>query len=164
MKLRPVRRDDAPRFQELVEEPAVRAATNMPEPYPPDGAATWIEAELAAQAAGTGFVFGIVIGDGLIGAIAVRDIGGDPLRGVLGYWIGKPYWGRGYASEAIARVVAHAFGEVGLERLEASCLESHAASRRVLEKNGFRFERLAPEDNPKWSPDDLFAQFVLDRA
>ena len=164
MKLRPIRRSDAPRFQRLVEDPAVRAATNMPEPYPADGAEKWIENELAARAAGTGFAFAIVTADGPIGAVAVRDIGGEPRRGVLGYWIGKAHWGRGYASEAVARAIDHAFGEAGLERLEASCLETHTASRRVLEKNGFRFVRLRPEDNPKWGPDDLFAHFALDRT
>ena len=161
MKLRPIRRADAGRIQVLVEDPAVRRYTNMPEPYPPDGAERWIDDELAALAAGTGFAFAIVTADGPIGAIAVRDIGGEPPGGALGYWIGRPFWGRGHASEAVARLVRHAFEERGLEWLEASCLESHVASRRVLEKNGFRFLRLAPEDHPKWGPEDLFAHYRL---
>lgn len=164
MKLRPLRRADAPRIQELVEDPAVRAATTMPDPYPAAGAATWLEGELEAEAAGTAFAFALVTDEGLVGVCAVRDVGGEPRSGTLGYWVGRPYWGRGYASEAVRRTVAHAFGEHGLERLEAACLERHPASRRVLEKNGFRLVGWGLEGHPKWGPDDTFLYFRRDRA
>ena len=62
----------------------------------------------------------------------------------LGYWLGEPFWGRGFATEA-ARVVAdYAFAAFDVARLEAGVFEWNPASGRVLEKAGFHFEaRLA---------------------
>ena len=59
--------------------------------------------------------------------------------GVLGYWIGKPYWG-GYATEAAAALLDLAFGPLGLHRVEATHLTRNPASGRVMEKLGMRFE------------------------
>ena len=55
----------------------------------------------------------------------------------LGYWLGEPYWGKGYMSEAVGAVVAHAFTEGRHERLISGCRLQNLASRRVLEKAGF---------------------------
>jgi RimJ/RimL family protein N-acetyltransferase len=57
-------------------------------------------------------------------------------RGELGYWIGVPYWGRGYATEAARRLVGFAFDTLGLNRVHASCFSRNRASARVLEKAG----------------------------
>jgi len=56
----------------------------------------------------------------------------------LGYWLGRPYWGRGYASEAARAVAAHAF-EAGHAALSVSCRVENDASRRVIEKLGAAF-------------------------
>ncbi len=58
----------------------------------------------------------------------------------LAYRLGKPYWGKGYATEAAAAWVAHGFGELGLRRIVAVTDPENAASRRVLEKVGMSFE------------------------
>jgi RimJ/RimL family protein N-acetyltransferase len=55
----------------------------------------------------------------------------------LGYWLGEPYWGKGYMSEAVKAVVRHAFTSGGHQRLVSSCRLQNHASRRVLEKAGF---------------------------
>ncbi len=57
----------------------------------------------------------------------------------LGYWIGVPFWGCGYATEAARRLIDHAFGGLGYEVLTASARVSNPASRRVLEKCGFQW-------------------------
>src|SRR4051812_39778353 len=57
----------------------------------------------------------------------------------IGYWLGVPYWGQGYATEAARAVIDHAFEDLGLERLEAGARVSNPASRRVLEKCGFQW-------------------------
>ena len=61
----------------------------------------------------------------------------------LGYWVGEPYWNRGIATKAIALITEHAFRELGLHRVEASVLVHNVASRKALEKNGFRLEGTA---------------------
>ncbi len=57
----------------------------------------------------------------------------------IGYWLGVPYWGQGYATEAVRALIDHAFTDLALERLEAGARVSNPASRRVLEKCGFQW-------------------------
>jgi len=64
----------------------------------------------------------------------------------LGYRLAKPYWGKGYASEAAAAWVSHGFAELGLERIVAVTHPENAASQRVLEKVGFTFEGMNTRD------------------
>ncbi len=71
----------------------------------------------------------------LIGAVALQP---DAHQDKLGYWLGVPWWGRGYASEASQAVTDWAFGALSLERLDATYLTHNAGSRRVLEKIGMR--------------------------
>ena len=58
----------------------------------------------------------------------------------LGYWLGLPYVGRGYMTEAVRAAVRFAFETLHLHRLEAATMPNNAASIRVLERNGFRRE------------------------
>jgi len=57
----------------------------------------------------------------------------------LGYWLGVPYWGRGYATEAVRALIDHAFAELGHDALQAGARVTNPASRRVLEKCGFQW-------------------------
>jgi ribosomal-protein-alanine N-acetyltransferase len=80
----------------------------------------------------------ILDGGEIAGLISLSDV----LRGALqlanlGYWVDRGRNGRGLASQAVAEVVAFAFGEAGLHRVEAGTLPDNVASQRVLEKNGF---------------------------
>ena len=56
----------------------------------------------------------------------------------IGYWLGRPFWGRGYATEACGRAVAWAFDELKAETLNAGWFHDNPASGRVLTKLGFR--------------------------
>ena len=57
----------------------------------------------------------------------------------LGYWLGVPFWGCGYATEAVRAVIDYAFSELGHELLHSGARVSNPASRRVLEKCGFQW-------------------------
>jgi RimJ/RimL family protein N-acetyltransferase len=57
----------------------------------------------------------------------------------IGYWLGAPFWGRGFATEAARAVIDHAFGQLGYETLQAGARVTNPASRRVLEKCGFQW-------------------------
>ncbi len=61
-------------------------------------------------------------------------------RAELGYWVGKPFWGHGFATEAGRAAVAFAFDTLELKRVFASAIAENAASKRVLEKIGMRHE------------------------
>ena len=57
----------------------------------------------------------------------------------LGYWLGAPYWGRGFATEAARAVIDYAFGDLEHETLRAGARVNNPASRRVLEKCAFQW-------------------------
>jgi ribosomal-protein-alanine N-acetyltransferase len=58
----------------------------------------------------------------------------------IGYWLGKPYWGKGYAVEAAQALVRFGFKQMALERVEAKCFLENCAGQRVIEKLGMKFE------------------------
>ena len=96
----------------------------------------------------------------LVGAITLSNIRrGVAEAGTLGYWIGRPYAGRGHATAAVSGLVAHAFDELKLHRVEAACVPTNHASRRVLEKAGFTLEgraRAYLKINGAWADHLLF--------
>jgi len=80
----------------------------------------------------------------MVGGITLSNIRRGPSQcGTLGYWVGEEFARHGYMTEAISAVMDHAFGELGLTRLEAACLEENTASRGLLVACGFRFEGVA---------------------
>jgi ribosomal-protein-alanine N-acetyltransferase len=101
----------------------------------------------------------------LHGAITLSNVRrGVAETGTLGYWIGQPYAGRGLATAAVRALAGFAFRSARLHRLEASCLPGNLASRRVLEKAGFRQEGEAKaylKINGVWADHILFG-FVSD--
>jgi len=95
---------------------------------------------------GTGYSFLIFRAgdDALLGGINITNIRrGIVEAGSLGYWIGAPYAGHGYMSEAMHCMLRFAFERLGLHRVEAACLPNNAASRALLRKSGFKEEGLA---------------------
>lgn len=96
----------------------------------------------------------------LLGAITLSNVRrGVAETGTLGYWIGQPHAGQGAATAAVGAMAGFAFRSLRLHRLEAACLPTNAASRRVLEKAGFRKEgeaRAYLKINGVWSDHILF--------
>lgn len=98
--------------------------------------------------------------EALLGAITLSNIRrGVAETGTLGYWIGRPHAGRGVGTAAVRAMLAHAFGSLGLHRVEAACVPTNHASHRVLEKAGFRQEGVARaylKINGRWADHLLF--------
>jgi [ribosomal protein S5]-alanine N-acetyltransferase len=98
--------------------------------------------------AGTDYAFFIFLrskaGDQLAGGLTLSNIRRRAAQFVnLGYWMGEPFAGRGLMTEAVGTVLPFVFDTLGLHRIHAAFLPDNAASRRVLEKNGFREEGYA---------------------
>jgi [ribosomal protein S5]-alanine N-acetyltransferase len=124
---------DAARMSLLAGEYDVACMTGtIPHPYSEQQAAEWIESVLAGD---EGVVFAIERDGELIGCTGYRPF--SEKHAELGYWIGKPYWGRGYGTEAVAALVAHAFETDGFIYLAAGHFTDNPASERVLCKLGF---------------------------
>ena len=68
----------------------------------------------------------------------------------LGYWIGVPYWGRGYATEAAREVVKYGFEKVQLNRIFAAHFKHNPASGKVLQKIGMKYEGCMRQNILKW--------------
>jgi ribosomal-protein-alanine N-acetyltransferase len=164
VRLEPISLAHAMDVQALASDPLIAATSNVPHPYPPDGAITWIRYTLAQRELGYEMNFAIFSPrQVLVGVCGVLNISGTPRRGELGYWIGVPYWNRGYASSAARELVRRAFTEHGIDELYSSCLVRNAASFRVLEKTGFRHVGYGKHSDTKWAPEDRFAMFELTR-
>lgn len=83
--------------------------------------------------------------DQLIGICNLRGFFGQNRRCELGYALGRAWWGRGLAGEALEALLGHAFGPLGLNRIEADIDPRNDASARLLERLGFRQEGYMPE-------------------
>ena len=78
--------------------------------------------------------------DEVIGTSTLFRIDREHRRGELGYILRRDHWGRGLAHEALTAIVGHAFGTLGLHRLEADIDPRNAASIRSVERLGFTLE------------------------
>jgi RimJ/RimL family protein N-acetyltransferase len=76
----------------------------------------------------------------LIGAIGLEGLDHPSRRAELGYWIGVPHWGNGYATEAARALIDFAFRRLDLNRIHAHHFARNPASGRVLTKCGMRRE------------------------
>jgi RimJ/RimL family protein N-acetyltransferase len=160
--LEPLQMHHAAHVQRLAEHPQVTATTNLPHPYPPDGARTWLRHYLRCHAAGKEHVFAIMASaEGLVGVTGLIDVSRKHHCGELGYWVGVPYWGRGYATAANRLLLAFAFEQLGLAWVWARALARNAPSRRVLEKLGLQFVALETNPLPKFDSRDLLARYEI---
>ncbi|HET8990851.1 MAG TPA: GNAT family protein [Acidimicrobiales bacterium] len=93
---------------------------------------------------GTGFGFGIFVEGRFVGEISLSSIQRGPLQSAfVGYWIDEAYAGRGLMPESVVVVLQFAFESLRLHRIEINIIPRNAASRRVVEKLGLRFEGIA---------------------
>jgi len=87
------------------------------------------------------YPFALLVGEQFAGQVTVGAIArGSANSAYLGYWIARRFAGRGIMPTALAMVIDHCFGDAGLHRVEANIRPENAASRRVVEKLGFRLE------------------------
>ena len=133
--LRPVRADDADALYPLVDGAHVTDTLLWDGPASLDELRASL-AQLAAAADKN--MFTILDGERPIGCCDVRPE--SDFRGDCGLWIGEPYHGRGYGTEAVRLLQRYAFDELGLAKLEATVFVGNVASRRIFEKNGFLLE------------------------
>ena len=103
-------------------------------PYPCTDAAARESIGLRTQPGAKAFAITQRLGGPFLGAIGFAGL---PEMPSVGYWIGRPHWGRGYATEALRLVIEHV-RSVGTKGLLAETFPENSASARVLEKCGFR--------------------------
>jgi RimJ/RimL family protein N-acetyltransferase len=141
LRLRAFRLADAAAVQRLAGDREVAERTLLPHPYEGGMARAWIWDQALAYAAGKSIDFAIDRAEdaGLLGAIGL-EIDRVGACAKLGYWLGRAYWGRGYATEAVDAVLGYGFAVLELERIWAPRFRWNAASARVLQKAGLAQE------------------------
>lgn len=134
--LRPPHRDDLPELIELADNRRIAEMLGrMPHPYGEMEAKAFIA---TARNRGPGCTYAITNSENgaFIGCAGLNVT----QRGLeIGYWIGEPYWGRGYATEAAHALVDLAFRATAIDTLHASCRVINDGSRRVIHKCGFQY-------------------------
>ncbi|OGQ21978.1 MAG: hypothetical protein A3I05_00020 [Deltaproteobacteria bacterium RIFCSPLOWO2_02_FULL_44_10] len=110
--------------------------SSIPHPYPEGAAKLFIQDALRKQKTKENFVYAVYASAHFVGIISLFHCDWKKREAEIGYWIGVPFWGKGYATEALSQLIMKAKG-VGLKILIGKCLVRNFASRRVMEKNGF---------------------------
>jgi [ribosomal protein S5]-alanine N-acetyltransferase len=148
LQLRAYREADIPELVPLIGAREVAATTGrIPYPYTENDARTFLasigsddEVRLSIR---------LRTDDHLIGGIGLR-LNVQHHHAELGYWLGVPYWGNGYATEAARAMLRYGFQKLGLHRIFASHFKNNPASGRVLKKLGMLYEGCQREHVCKW--------------
>lgn len=147
-------------IQRLASDPEVSRWSNIPHPYPDDGAIQFVERCERKRAEGNFTNFAITADGEFAVSLSVLDIRQEKV-GEISYWIGRPFWGRGAATAAVGLMVRYGFETLGLDRIVARCLEGNVGSWKVAEKAGFACVRRSPNDLPKWGKDEVLREYEL---
>jgi [ribosomal protein S5]-alanine N-acetyltransferase len=148
LQMRPWKESDIPELVPLIGAREVAATTlRVPHPYEEKHAREFLasiakenELRLAIRLRSDGRLCG---GGGLHPEAPHR-------RAELGYWIGVPYWGNGYATEAAKAVARYGFEQIQLNRIFANHFKHNPASGNVLRKIGMKYEGCLRQHVLKW--------------
>lgn len=141
--LRPLERSDGDALLPLIQNWNVaRWLAVVPWPYEAADMAHFIDEIAGPRRIGPDPIFTVLLGGSPIGtAECRREVAGSETPGQgpsqLGYWLGEPYWGRGYGTEAASALVARAFEDLRVDAIRSGVFEGNDASLAVQRKLGF---------------------------
>jgi diamine N-acetyltransferase len=147
VRLRPIERDDLPRFVEWFGDPEVRRHLAVYLPFSLAQEERWFENLLDRLERQEDLVLAIETADGVhIGSIGLHGIDWKNRSGELGIAIGEQaYWDQGYGTDAIRTLLGLAFGEMNLHRVSLRVDADNGRGIRCYEKAGFRQEGTSRE-------------------
>lgn len=147
VRLRPHREDDLQDFFALYSDPQVMRYWSFPAWTHVDQARERFEGALAAHDPAHLLCWAVAEADSdrLIGGVTLFAINPGQGRAEIGYALHSSQWGRGHARNALGAVLHHAFGPVGLRRMEADIDPRNAPSCRLVERMGFTREGVLRE-------------------
>ena len=135
---------DAPALAKLINNKKVQdnLRDGLPFPYGEEDAKVFLSAMLASDP-DQNMAFAIEADGELIGSISATRCANIHFRTAeLGYYLGEPYWGRGFATEAVRQICDYIYRNTDIIRIFAEPFAYNTASCRVLEKAGFQLEGL----------------------
>ena len=152
--------DDKVELTQLINDyKVVQWLSNMPFPYKLEDAVVFIEQsqeKILKQEIKTYMIFH---NKNMLGGIELRDFNENSCE--LGYWLGKKYWGKGFATEAVGRLLELGFDELNLDEIYAAYKVGNEASKKVLEKSGFQFYRLKEEFDSVLEKNEQLIEMVI---
>lgn len=170
LRLRPFRLSDAPIVQKLAgARDVAKTVTNIPHPYEDGMAEQWVESTHDALARGRSIHLAIALksdSDGdelLLGAVGM-EFNLQSRSAEIGYWIGVPYWNKGYTTEAARALVAYGFDMLGLNRIQARHMTNNPASGRVMQKLGMSFEGIHRQAALRFGAFEDLAMYAILRS
>ncbi|UOQ43741.1 GNAT family N-acetyltransferase [Halobacillus salinarum] len=137
VRLRLIEEKDLPFVQEYISKKEVADPTNIPHPYPKDGAKEWYEFVIEEYKKGRHYPFAILCNGEFAGSISVRK--DNDRTGALDYWVAIPFWNKGVGTTAAQKAIGFGVNELGLEKFDTCCLAKNIGSERILKNNGFKF-------------------------
>jgi ribosomal-protein-alanine N-acetyltransferase len=154
-------------IQRYASDREVSMYTHMPYPYPGDGAVQFIENSIRKREEGNFVNFAITLDGKFIGIVGLTIIKEDAKgrTAEIGYWIGKPFWHKGMATEAVKAMLHYGFEKMNVSVVIAQCLERNIGSYRVMEKNHFRYAGKQKNNGltSKWSNDEYILRYELSK-
>jgi len=135
----------------------------IPHPYPVGGGAAWIASHPDAWHRGVGLALAICSREtsgALLGAVSLQ-IAPEHRYGELGYWIGEDQWGKGYATEAASALMAYAFNDLALHRIQGRHFVRNGGSGRVLQKLGMQLEGTHRDAYWRWDRSEDVAVYAV---
>ncbi len=150
---------DANDVQKLAGKREVSDSTlNIPYPYIDGMAEEWISKHVENWNNRATIAYAITDkkSDELIGTVSLTKITGNVAE--LGYWIGLPFWGLGYCTEAANALVEFAFKNIGITKIIAEHLSSNPGSGRVMQKIGMKYigNKIISDRNDKMVPLEIY--------
>lgn len=159
LHLRALDEDDIPAWFARASDPESAALAGDPLPKSQQDGFEWLARHRRRFREGRGIRWAIVPNDGTgsVGTVGLTFASARADAAELGIVIGRDCWGRGLGTSAVRLAAGYAFEVLGVSEIRAEFLRFNAASRRMLEKNGFRFERMLPgETQPDGQACELF--------
>ncbi len=151
LRLRPITEADIDDMWPIVSDPEFPRMMSWAAHTDKQQTAGYVRYLQDSFAQGTCVTWGIEYQGKLVGNIGLDDIGFQRRawrvdRGELGYWLAPALWGNGLVTEAATAVVRWGFDVLGLHKIVVGCLAENAASKKVIEKLGFRYVGASEDD------------------
>ena len=134
MSIRLLDHRDARYIQKLASSEHISKTTNVPYPYPQNGGSDFINFAFSSYATRKSMPFAIEIDKTFVGIVTIHGLKETPS---IDYWIGYPYWGKGFASHAVKEALDYGLSFLDITIFQSKALVSNKASHKVLLKNGF---------------------------
>lgn len=139
--LRPLRESDAKTIYMFARDPEVQRYTLLPSPYRPSDSRRYVRMSRSKKWVGKCIARAIVPKPGkIIAGVISLDLNGENRRCYVGYWLARPFWGRGLAKESLQLMLQLAFETLGMNKVTSSVMHPNVRSFKLLEWAGFKPE------------------------